>query len=154
MRSSLIFLSTLLPITSAIATEHDIMDMQTRSLLVRVESVERTADNLEILKYSIKNTTSEEVRVLLQSEGTIVGLCDEYQESTVPFMSYKEFPNTNGRGLTLKAGEQRAQSLVLSKECLRQRDLVHFIGFFFVRRPSGLIGSEGFALGNVYFKKD
>jgi hypothetical protein len=135
------------------AAEGDVLEMRTRSLLVSLQGVDRTPARLEVLSYSLKNTTQGEVRVLLVSDATSVGLCREFQESSVPLMESAEFPNTKGRGVVLKAGEQQSQRLVLSKECIRQSDVLNFLGHFFVRRSDGLIGGEAFALGNVYFQQ-
>ena len=126
--------------------------MQTPTLSIKVIGVERTHGDLERLNYSIQNTTSKDVRILLDSDRTMVGLCGEFKESSVPLAAPKIPVNADGKGLVLKAGERLSQYLVLGEDCLREYHVVHFVGYFLVRHADGLLSTEPFGLGNVYFK--
>lgn len=153
MRQSLLSMCIALASPAALpAAAADVLEMQTPTLSIKVIGVERTQGDLERLNFSIRNTTSREVRILLDSDRTMVGLCGEFKESSIPLAAPRIPANADGKGLVLQAGERLSQYLVLGEDCLREYHVVHFVGYFVVRHADGLQSTEPFGLGNVYFK--
>jgi hypothetical protein len=152
MRQSLLSLGVALASHAASAAATDILEMQTPTLSIKVIGVERTHDGLERLEYSLLNTTSQNVRISLDSNRTMVGLCGEFKESSVPLAQAKSALGGDGGGLLLKPRERLSQYLVLGEDCIREYHVVHFVGYFVVRRADGLQSTEAFGLGKVYFK--
>ncbi|WP_171088940.1 hypothetical protein [Usitatibacter rugosus] len=130
----------------------DVFEKRTASLEVRALRVERDAGDLEVFVYSVKNLTSKPIKVLLSADGIALGLCAEFSRSTLTIIPTNETLKLAGRGLSLAPGQEAVQSLVAANTCLREKGLMHFLAYFLVREPDGLVRAESVELGNFKLK--
>ena len=136
----------------AVATKN-VLEMSTKSLLVRIVDVRHTSEKLERLTYSIKNIAPVPVYVTLESQDISMGLCSKFISSSLPMRKFVETGNGRWRlGRLLRPGEETTEHLIASPECPREDHVVHFIGYFLVGYEPGWIRPENFALGNIYFQ--
>jgi hypothetical protein len=127
-------------------------EAKARELQFRAIRFERTKDDLEVFVYSIKNTSKASITVLMTSEGTRLGLCNEFGKSSVPMIPPSEMFNLKGRGLTLGPGEETEQTLIASKNCLRETHVTNFDSDIFIRYPDRLVTSVNIGLGPFRLK--
>jgi hypothetical protein len=137
---------------SSLPAQQPPVQFASQSLLIRAIRVERTPEDLEVLVYSIKNTTRQSLRVLLRADTTEIGFCNEFSSSSVPIIPPEEMFKLQGRGLALEPGQETIQTLVGAKSCLREKMMINFLAYFVVRYPDGLVRGEQAGVGPFRLK--